>query len=79
MSTHKEVVIPEPGDWAEHVRGLDPRQVTRVELGESSLSPRGVVWLDLLGAEIGPFPVENYTFTRVSAFRFSSSFSRERT
>jgi len=66
VSTYEEVMIPKSGDWAEHVQGLDPRQVTRVELGESSLSPRGVIWLDLRGVEIGPFPVENYTFKRAS-------------
>lgn len=47
----------QPGDWADHVsRGLDPRQVTRVNGGS--------VWLQLGTGEMGPFPLTNYTYTR---------------
>lgn len=50
----KDVVA---GDWAWHVDGLDPRMVTRVEVGG--------VWLNILGEEMGPFPADNYDFTRL--------------
>lgn len=63
MSTNK---VPwnqvRPGDFADHVsRELDPRRVTRVD------RPRGLVWLDLLGEECGPFPARNYDYSRFDA------------
>ena len=47
-----------PGDLADHVSGeLDPRKVVRVD---------GIyVYLDILGQTCGPFPKDNYTFTRM--------------
>jgi hypothetical protein len=43
----------QPGDLVEpHSRDLDPRVVTKVE-GDS-------LWLDILGYESGPFPLDNY-------------------
>ena len=46
-----------PGDWADHVSGvLDPREVVRAD--------GSYVYLDILGQTCGPFPKENYTFTR---------------
>lgn len=50
---------PRPDDVADHVSGnLDPRRVSRVKDGQVWL------WLWLGSGEIGPFPAENYTFTR---------------
>ena len=47
-----------PGDSADHVSGeLDPREVVRVD--------GRYVYLDILGQTCGPFPKENYTFTRM--------------
>ena len=47
-----------PGDLADHVSGeLDPREVVRVD--------GSYVYLDILGQTCGPFPKENYTFTRM--------------
>jgi hypothetical protein len=47
----------QPDDIAEHVGGqLDPRRVTRTD-GEA-------VYLSILGAEAGPFPLANYTYQR---------------
>lgn len=45
-----------PGDIANHVEGLDSREVTRVDGSQ--------VWLYLLTSEGGPFPKMNYTFKR---------------
>ena len=47
-----------PGDMADHVSGgLDPREVVRVD--------GSYVYLDILGQTCGPFPKDNYTFTRM--------------
>lgn len=47
-----------PGDLADHVSGvLDPREVVRVD--------GSYVYLDILGQTCGPFPKDNYTFTRM--------------
>lgn len=47
-----------PGDLADHVSGeLDPREVVRVD--------GNYVYLDILGQTCGPFPKDNYTFTRM--------------
>jgi hypothetical protein len=43
-----------------HVDGYDPREVTKVEC----IDGEWFVWLWLLAAEAGPFPADNYTFTR---------------
>jgi hypothetical protein len=43
------------GMWAEHVNGqLDPRLVVRDE--------GYVIWIDILGREVGPLPAEHYTY-----------------
>lgn len=45
------------GMWADHASGtLDPRQVTRDD-GDT-------IWLDILGKESGPYPADNYTYTK---------------
>ena len=47
-----------PGDSADHISGqLDPRKVVRTD--------DNFVYLDILGQTCGPFPKENYTFTRM--------------
>lgn len=47
-----------PGDLADHISGeLDPREVVRVD--------GRYVYLDIFGQTYGPFPKENYTFTRM--------------
>ena len=50
-----------PGDIALHHRGLDGREVTRIEQ-----DPSGVwhVWLWIGQRQAGPFPAENYDFIR---------------
>lgn len=49
---------PQPDDWADHVSGdLDPRQVSRVEGTQ--------VWIMIGNTEVGPLPIENYSYTRV--------------
>lgn len=52
---------PKHGDLAWHVDGHDPRRVTKFEQGEDG---EWYVYLWLLTASAGPFPAENYTFTR---------------
>lgn len=53
-------MVPEVGDLAWHKDGLDPREVTWVsESGEHVL-------LDFWGHEVGPFPVQNYEFTKAA-------------
>ncbi len=48
---------PQVGDWADHKNGqLDPRRVARVG--------RGMIWLEVAGAVIGPFPADGYEYTR---------------
>lgn len=56
-----EVDVPAVGDIAEHVDGLDPREVTKVEA-----YPDGTfgVYIYLLASPAGPFPAENYRFSR---------------
>lgn len=59
MSTKVEREDVKPGDWALHVgKHLDAREVTKVR------HITGEVWLFLLTTETGPFPLENYTYTR---------------
>ena len=58
----KVIRIPQkavlPGDLADHISGeLDPREVVRVD--------GRYVYLDIFGQTYGPFPKENYTFTRM--------------
>ena len=50
-----------PGDIALHHRGLDGREVSRIEQ-----DPDGVwhVWLRIEPLLAGPFPAENYDFIR---------------
>ena len=62
MRRQQAVLKPQVGDWADHRNGnLDPRQVAKVS------ADGWFIWLRLGGAkDIGPFPVENYTFTRTS-------------
>lgn len=50
------------GDWAWHRSGLDPRLVRRVVPAAGGEPAK--VWLDLAGAEMGPFRKDCYTYTR---------------
>lgn len=45
-----------PGDLAWHKDGLDPRRVTYID--------EQVVFIDIMGSQVGPLPIENYTYTR---------------
>lgn len=62
----------QPGDWAWRVNpDLDPREVTRIEpfvFDPVPGNPEGSgVWIHLLTGSAGPFPAENYTYTRRDA------------
>ena len=50
-----------PGDTALHHRGLDGREVSRIE---QDLNGVWHVWLWIEQRECGPFPAENYDFIR---------------
>ena len=50
-----------PGDIALHHRGLDEREVTRIE---QDMYGTWHVWLRIEPLLAGPFPAENYDFIR---------------
>jgi hypothetical protein len=51
---------PRPGDWALHRNNqLDAREVARVE--------GRYVWIFIGASKAGPYPRENYTFSRKSS------------
>lgn len=50
-----------PGDTALHHRGLDGREVSRIE---QDLYGVWHVWLWIGQRQAGPFPAENYDFIR---------------
>jgi hypothetical protein len=63
MKAYRSVEQPQVGDWADHKAGdLDPRRVSRV--ADDLYEDDTVIWLDILGKEVGPVPASNYTFTR---------------
>lgn len=54
-----EVENPEPGDWALHKGNrLDARKVAKVE-GD-------LIWIYIDEVDVGPYPKENYTYSRES-------------
>jgi hypothetical protein len=56
----KAVRKPKPGDWALHkCNTLDAREVARVE--------GRYVWIFIGASKAGPYPRENYTFSRASS------------
>lgn len=57
MATWRKVLAPRKGDLAGHINGVQGEIVAKVE-GQ-------YIWLDILGAPIGPFPLRNYLFQRM--------------
>ena len=61
-TVHVKMKRVRPGDLALHHRGLDTREVSRIEQDSDKVWH---VWLWIGQRQCGPFPAENYDFIRL--------------